>query len=69
MTYEIEYEISLDEDFPNRIGTVRIVAENEKEAAEKFKKLDIFKRIRRLCNQYLHRLSSQKSWCYVEGVK
>jgi len=45
MKYEIEYEICLDEDMPNQTGTVRIVAENEKEAAEKFKKLDIFKAV------------------------
>ena len=38
MQYTIEYEICLDEDYPNEIGFMTVCADNQKQAVEEFKK-------------------------------
>ena len=45
MKFEIEYEISLDEDRPNDFGYVTIEAESKEKAIEEFKARKIHKAV------------------------
>lgn len=45
MKFNIQYEICLDEDFPNDVNWVTVDAETEEEAIKKFNDLHIFKAV------------------------
>ena len=45
MKYLIEYDICIDDDFPNDVCFVEIEADSKEEAVEKFRAKNIFKSV------------------------